>query len=445
MDADAKKRARRTVERRAVEAAIWGMPIVSVDAMRRAFLRDAKGKYNDIAFFSRQADWRFQITTPNASSWYVYIPINLKNGPIVLEIPPAVGAGLFGNVNDAWQTPEADVGPTGEDGGKGGKYALLPPAFDGVVPTGYLPVRMKTYNGYSFLRAIPQTTASEDVAKALALVKQVRVYPLAQASNPQPQRFIDIAGKLFRGLVSFDESFYASLARMVDEEPIQERDLALMGQLRSLGIEKGKPFRPDRAMRKILRSAAIEARDGFIAATRSLPAFWRGRRWTIPATLVEHETAPHNFQTVDHLALDERGQLFFLGCAPAKKTGAATMYLGSSQDARGRNLDGGKTYHLCVPAHVPARQFWAVTVYDLETAGFVWKAPVVELNSYNQEIQRNADSTVDIYFGPTAPKGKKSNWIFTARGKPWFAIFRFYGPEKALFDKAWKLPDIIRS
>jgi hypothetical protein len=438
----AKELARRAIERRAVEAAIWGMPIVSVDAMRQAFLRDAKGKYNDIAFFSRQADWKFQITTPNASSWYVYIPIYLKYGPIVIDIPPALGAGLFGSMNDAWQAPEADVGPTGEDGGKGGKYAVLPPGYHQPLPPGYFPVRMKTYNGYSFLRAIPQTTSAEDVAKALELVKKVRVYLLAQAANPPPQRFIDIAGKLFDGVAYFDESFYASLARMVDEEPVRERDLVAMAELRSIGIEKGKPFRPDAAMKKILRKAAVEARDGFIETTRALPVFWPGRRWAVPAMHVDNETGPHAFQTAERLALDERAQLFFLGCAPAKKTGAATFYLAASKDAKGGNLEGGKTYQLRVPANVPAKQFWAVTVYDLETAAFVRKASVVELNSYNEKMQRNADGSVEVFFGPKAPRGGAANWIATARGKPWIALFRFYGPEKPVFDKTWKLPDI---
>jgi hypothetical protein len=133
---------------------------------------------------SKQADWRFQITTPNAAArlanesyveslarivyywgyaslWYVYIPINTKNGPVLLDIPPAVGAGLCGNLNDAWQIPEADVGPTGEDGGKGGKHVMLPPGYEQAVPPGHFAVRFRTYNGYSFLRAIPETTLPE--------------------------------------------------------------------------------------------------------------------------------------------------------------------------------------------------------------------------------------------------------------------------------------------
>ena len=116
---------RRTIERRAVEAAIWGMPIVSFDAMRQAFFRTG-AKYGDILYFSKPADWKFQITTPNASSLYVYVNFNTKDGPVVLDFPAAVGAGLFGSLNDAWQVPVADVGPEGEDQGKGAKYLLLP-------------------------------------------------------------------------------------------------------------------------------------------------------------------------------------------------------------------------------------------------------------------------------------------------------------------------------
>lgn len=103
----------------AAEAAVWGMPIVSVDAMREAFFRDAGAAYNDIVFWSRPADWKNQTTTPNSSSLYVYFNFNLKDGPVALDLPAAEGAGIFGSVLDAWQVPLADVGPAGEDEGKG--------------------------------------------------------------------------------------------------------------------------------------------------------------------------------------------------------------------------------------------------------------------------------------------------------------------------------------
>src|SRR5271170_5359996 len=172
--------ARRTVERRAVEAAIWGMPLVNTDAMRQAYFRDADAKYHDICFFSKPADWRYQVTTPNASTNYVYFNFNLKDGPIVVEIPDAVGAGLLGSMVDAWDVAMSDIGPAGEDQGKGGKYLLLPPDFKDEPPPGFFALRYPTYNGYALYRAIKAGSTAADLAASLALVKKLRVYPLVQ-------------------------------------------------------------------------------------------------------------------------------------------------------------------------------------------------------------------------------------------------------------------------
>lgn len=63
------------------------------------------------------------------------------------------------------------------------------------------------------------------------------------------------------------------------------------------------------------------------------------------------------------------------------------------------------------------------------------------MNSY-QPLQENDDDSVDVFFGPKAPAGKESNWIYTKPGARWVSLFRFYGPDKALLDKTWVLPDI---
>jgi hypothetical protein len=89
-------------------------------------------------------------------------------------------------------------------------------------------------------------------------------YPLALAANPPAQRFIDIYGKTFNGIANFDESFFESLDRMVQEEPVRQGDMVMMGMLKSVGIEKGKDFKPDAAMQSILKSAAQESQAYFI-------------------------------------------------------------------------------------------------------------------------------------------------------------------------------------
>ena len=47
--------------------------------------------------------------------------------------------------------------------------------------------------------------------------------------------------------------------------------------------------------------------------------------------------------------------------------------------------------------------------------------------------------------GPKPPAGKESNWIPTDAKGRFEVLFRFYGPEKPLFDKTWVLPDIEKA
>jgi hypothetical protein len=434
--------AHRTLQRRAVDAAIWGMPIVSVAAMRQSYFRDANAEYDDILFWSKPADWRFQFTTPNASSRYVYFNFNLKGGPIVIDVPAAVGAGLFGSILDAWQVPLADVGPEGEDHGKGAKYLLVPPGYTKKAPSGYIALPSETFNGYALLRAVPATSSDADVAKALALVKKLRVHPLAAAADPPEQRYIDVSGQLLDGVVHFDAGFYDVLAGMIDEEPVATRDLVAMELLRSLGIEKGAPFEPDAATRDALTKAAAEVHEMFMQAATIGDRFWPGSRWIVSAK-VGAKTG-FSFQTTDRLDFDERGLIYFLGFAPPKKLGAATVYVGGVHDAAGEPLQGDRTYRLHVPPNVPVKQFWSVTVYDLDTACFFPEAPRVSLDSYDRKAVKNPDGSLDVYFGPTAPPGKDTNWIFTPADKRWFTFFRFYGPGPAVLDKTWTLGDIER-
>jgi len=433
---------RRLLEGRAVEAVIWGMPLVSQDAQHQASLR-AGAQNNDIVFWSQPSGWKNQTTTPNASVRYVFINYNTQpEGPVVLEVPAAVGAGLFGTVVDAWQVPLIDLGPSGEDQGKGGKFLILPPDFKGEVPAGYFPVRSQTYNGFAGFRAIAKTENAEDVAKALGLVKQMRVYPLSKAANPPEQRFVDVYGKTYDGTVCFDEGFFVSLAKMVNEETVLRRDKEMMGLLLAIGIEKGKDFKPDVATQATLKKAAQETQAWFMQSLLTYGVqFWPDRKWIVPVSPIGPQTG-FKWENANYLDVDARGIGFFSFNTPPAKLGAATFYLAAYLDGQGGQLRGENTYRLRVPANVPVEQFWAVTLYDLETCSFIRDVALVGLDSYNQKMHRNADGSVDLYFGPKPPAGQEANWVPTSPGRAYFPWFRFYGPEKPLFEKSWKLPDI---
>ena len=57
-------------------------------------------------------------------------------------------------------------------------------------------------------------------------------------------------------------------------------------------------------------------------------------------------------------------------------------------------------------------------------------------------MQVNEDGSCDIYFAPKAPAGMEADWIPT--GEDFFLLFRLYGPEKPLFEKTWKLPEMVK-
>jgi hypothetical protein len=234
--------ASRTVYRRAVDAVIWGAPAVTLDMMRQAYLRDANASYNDVVWWPKGAGWENQSLDVDTSVRYLYIFSNTRDaGPIVLDLPAAVAAAKFlGTILDSWQVPLTDVGVDG----KGGKYLILPPDFSGEAPSGYIPLRPKTYGSYMLIRSILATRSEEDVRAGDALVKQIRIYPLSKAASPPEPHFIDMTGKLYNAVVPYDDSFYVSLARVLNEEPEQQRDLEMMGMLLPLGIEKGKEFKP---------------------------------------------------------------------------------------------------------------------------------------------------------------------------------------------------------
>jgi hypothetical protein len=433
----------RTIERRAVEAAIWGMPIVNFDAMRQAFFRDAKAAYGDIMFWSKPGGWKLQCLTPNTSVRYAFSFINTSEvGPVVVELPATADAALNGTIIDAWQVPLADVGIAGEDQGKGGKYLLLPPDHRGDMLPGYIAVPMKTSNGFVGLRVIIKSEDEATVRNALAYLRLIRIYPLSKSAAPPQSTFIDMADTIWDAVARFDDSYYASLARMVSEETVQPRDGAVIGMLRTLGIDKGKDFRPDESTRAALKAAAQEAHAWFMNRLVTYGEhYWPDSKWDVPAAPIGPKTG-FTWESNGILDVDARGIAFFSFFCPPKKLGTGQFYLVTFFDDKAQRLRGGEIYRLRVPGDVPVTQFWSVTVYEHATCALIRNVARPSMDSYDTKASRNADGSMDVYFGPTAPKGLEPNWIPTAAGNDWFPCFRFYGPKAPLFAKTWRLPDI---
>lgn len=276
---------RRLVEARAVEAAIWGMAAVNTDLMRQEMFRKTAGKENEVLYWSRPADANNQTLTPNPDCIYFLVFYNTKSvGPIVIELPPADTGSFAGSIMTFWQMPMADVGPDGEDKGKGGKYLVLPPDFKGPAPAGYMVLKSDTYAGYALLRSNLISHSDPDIAKANAYGKRTKVYPLSAAANPGETKFSDASPVLFDSTIHYDVSLFDNLNRVVQDEPWIDRDRVMIDILKSIGIEKGKPFNPDEKAKKILSEAILGARDLFESWYEvGNPEYNPPIHWTLPA------------------------------------------------------------------------------------------------------------------------------------------------------------------
>jgi hypothetical protein len=437
--------ARRTIERRAVEAVIWGMPAVNYDLMRQAAIHEAKGAENQIVYWSRLPSWKNQTLTPNPDAVYLMPFFNMRAGPMVLEIPPAGDEGsITGAIDNVWQVPLEDVGPAGVDKGKGGKFLILPPAYKDKVPKGYIALPSETYGGFALLRSIVRGGTDADIAKAVAYGKRAKLYPLTQAANPPTTVFVDATNVVFDGTIPYDLSYFQSLDRIVQTEPWLERDKAMIDQLKSLGIEKGKPFSPDPTTKEMLESGAREANAWLDARFETLfsPPYFEATHWALPASPEVVEGMSTDFAKPDSYPVDGRAITHSIAFIGIKHLGAGQFYLMTLQDKDGKALDEASSYRLTVPAKAPITQYWSATTYDRATRAFIRGMERFSLSSQNPDLQVNCDDSVDLYIGPRNPGDKETNWIPTSGEGQFEVLFRFYGPEKPLLEKTWKLPDI---
>lgn len=438
--------AERMLHRCAVEAAIWGVPAVNYELLFASLVR-LGGGWNDVAYWSRLPDWKNQTLTPNPDVIYVFPFYNTKDGPVVIEIPPAGEDGsITGSIDDAWQCALEDVGPAGVDKGAGGKYLILPPDHQGEVPEGYLPFRSQTYAGYVILRSNLSDGSDEGVARAADYGRRVRVYPLSAAASPPETRFFDAIGSVYDNIIPFDASYFELLDRFVQREPWLERDKAMIDTLKALGIEKGKPFTPDAKVQAILADAAREAGawlDSRYDAVYEAPYF-AGTNWAVPAAPDVIEGMQDNFADPDHYPVGDRALLYSYIYFSAKHLGTGQFYTMTIKDKDGAPFDGAATYRLTVPANPPVRLYWSATVYDRATHAVIRGKDWSSRSLHSPGLQSKPDGSVDVWFGPAAPEGQESNWVPTDPGGRFEVLFRFYGPQPALFDKSWTLPDIER-
>lgn len=163
------------------------------------------------------------------------------------------------------------------------------------------------------MRSTPKSGSDADIAKAVAYGTRVKLYPLAKAENPPPTIFTDAIDVVFDSTIPYDLRYFQSLDRIVQNEPWLERDRAMIDQLKSIGIEKGKPFNPDVKTKDILESATREAHAWLELKYESAfsQPFFEGNQWAFPASPEVAEGQAMHYPTRDVYPTDARGLTYY--------------------------------------------------------------------------------------------------------------------------------------
>lgn len=422
---------------RACQAYIWGLPVVGLNEWKKAcdnVFKVRNGQFVAYVTF----DQKLGILTPNFDTPYCVGLADLgESGPLVIELPKGSTAGM---IMDAWQRSLSDLGLVGPDRGLGGKYLLLGPGQEEPAADGYIIVRSPTRMVFFGVRLL-----DPDREKAFReLSPLLRSYPWSERENPPNIEPMAQAGTNWSQMPPTGLAYWESLADALRNEPVQERDRFFMAMLQPLGIEKGKPFHPDARQTRILTDGAQMGEFMAKANTytkRFEDAYWPGTHWKDALAVNTTQHTPNYDQ------LDERASYYYEAVAiseamRSRSSGFGQRYMGAYQDKDGGWLTGGNNYRLHVPANPPAAQFWSVTVYSEKTRQMlINETKRLDVSSRNPKLVKNDDGSVDVYVGPTAPKGFENNWVQTKSGEGWFPLFRFYGPTDKMFDKSWTLPD----
>ncbi len=426
---------------RAFEAVVWAMPAVAIYRMRLGFLDVPGGGDNVVLAYAKPLTQVAEFITANTTTPYIGVAFDLQAGPVVMEVPAATDkSSLYGQIVDAWQATLADVGPAGQDAGKGGKYLLVPPGYGQPVPQGYIAIPSPSFRVLAAFRSVAPTEA-----EAYAYSKTLKVYPLSQAANPPPTRFVDPMTQPLRTLPFYDLRGLQDIHDIIGVEPVRAQDKVMMGMLAAIGIEKGKPFDPPARLRAAMEKGVQDAyfyKQQLVADMHLSNLQWPDRHWSF--VMVPDAKRGFEFITDDAVQIDRRAAAwtFFTLYPKVLTERAGVVYLAPMADASGKLLQAGENYRVRIPKDVPARQFWSLTMYDNATWNFIAN-PLGRngLSSFDMgTMKTNADGSVDLYFGPTAPAGYESNWLPTTGKKP-YLWFRIYGPGEAFWNKSFKLPD----
>ena len=439
----------------AVQAATYGSAIVGMYNLRDTVAVGAKPKVapnelwrlTDIATpkIAEEAGY----VAPNVNTVYGFGFMDLAKEPIIVTAPDSSGRYYMVEIVDMWDNAFAYAAGK-EVGHKGGKYALVGPGWKGDLPADVK--RIDAPTRWVEIQPRVHVKNQADLDGALKVLQGVTVQVLSQylgkpALNPSTYNYEAprLVPKVASSQLKFVDplQFWSIFSAAMNENPPPHNQVeAVLPQFKYLGIELGKPWKPEDVNPLVLGEMKLAAQEVGSMMDVVGPIVGKpSNGWDIP---------PANFGATgaDYLT---RGINSVLGLT-ANTTVEAIYYLGAL-DAEGKPLNGKAAYTINFRGSIPYAQaippgFWSVTMYD----GMTKLTVPNPINRYSlgsdNEMKKNADGSFTMYLQSTSPgKDLEFNWLPAPNG-PFYLLLRNYAPvpeavEARRNPNAFPMPSIV--
>ena len=430
---------------RASQLTLWSLPITSFYQIHEAAKANIGFSDDEVVIGVYDGyDAVYPMVTANVTTPYTVSNIDLSaTGPLVVNIP---AGGVFGVANNAWQEPIKEIG-------SGEKETLLfvgpgqdyPKDFKGEI------VHSNTFIFGYFYRVLGVGEEAEKLKTA------VTSYKLSDAANPPETKYVTFnpkpTDKVTIGTAPLGMAYWDLVNAYVQKEPMADRDRFFYAWLRDFGIEKGKPFNPTAYQKEILlegvktgmamaqATAFNKTKEKFASALYGDDSGWSDAMAGMHPKIDMDTYSMFNERTsyCYEAITTSMGMI-------SRVAGQGSAYLGSYYDAYGNALMGENNYSLHIDPNPPAANFWSITVYDIKNRLIIInETRRADLSSRSENLVKNSDGSVDLYFGPEAPEGKENNWIQSNKGESFFVYLRLYGPEQGFFDQKYPMNKIQKT
>ena len=422
---------------RAVNVFVDGIPVTSMQAILEG-LKSIGGKPNKSIVISEDLfDKNSLWLTPNTTTPYAMIEVDVKNAPVVLDVHSPV----LGMVDDAFFQYVGDIGiGNPADGGQGGKYLIVHESYEGEIPDGFIVMKTPTYRNWVPLRL----NSVEDVPQ---FKDTFSVYVLGEEPDMD---YINFSGMQMNTVHANNEDFYHELNEVIQYEPVTSGDPHFRGLVSAIGIEKGKPFNPTGSYLEALKEAAaianVHARNqAFRPSNKATYVYGESRQWFLPFG----STKSHEFKQDGRIFVDDRTAFHYVatGITPlmtAEFDGSGSSYLVTTTDSSGEALDGDSVYTITLPPNPPMERFWSFMVYDNQTRSIL--ATDQRSGGFDSKgnVITNNDGSVTVTFSSIPPEGE-FNWVQTLPDKGFFVMFRMYSPTQEWHDRQYIIGDLIEN